>query len=165
MPMIEEIPIPSLSNNDNAQPIQDVPPITEQLPPKRKRQRRSAGPSKMEQSPPQPQPQLAISDEDKRFIADALTVGFGVTSEIIASRRGPHWKLTKDEAQRLGTVWAEPLAPILASNSKYVPWAIAALATVGVVTPRIQEDARLVKQLKEQSTGRANNGADTDKTE
>jgi len=81
-----------------------------------------------------------------------LTTGFGVCFEIIASRRGEHWRLTKDEAGRLGSAWTEPLAPLLAKHSQYVPWAVALLATSAVLMPRLQADSSKLENAENAGT-------------
>lgn len=128
-----------------------APPVEPDLPPRRQRRAKKA-PNATEptvtaeiQTPP-------ISDEDKKALAGLLTTGFGVCFEIVASRRGDHWRLTKDEAGRLGAAWSEPLAPLLAENSKYVPWAIALLATAGVLTPRLQADTSRLENAENAGT-------------
>jgi hypothetical protein len=93
---------------------------------------------------PQDAPPPVISDEDKAQIGGLLAMGFGICFGIVASAKGDHWNISKEEAQRLGTAWAEPLGPVLAANSKYVPWAVALLATSGVVMPRLQIDAKVL---------------------
>jgi hypothetical protein len=81
-----------------------------------------------------------------------LAMGFGICFGIVASAKGDHWNISKEEAQRLGTAWAEPLGPVLAANSKYVPWAVALLATSGVVMPRLQIDAKKKLENAENAT-------------
>lgn len=129
-------------------PPPEPPPEPEQrqLPPRsRRRKTKPEEPTpKVEDVPPQ-----AISEEDKQALAGLLTTGFGVLFEIVASRRGEHWRLTRPEAERLGMAWGEPLAPLLARHSQYVPWAVALLATSGVLMPRLAVDADKLANAEE----------------
>lgn len=127
------------------------PPVEPELPPRsqRSRKRKGEAPPPMSEVPPPP-----ISDEDKEALGGLLATGFGVAFEIIAQRRGAHWKLSKDEAMRLGSAWGAPLAPFLAKHSAYVPWAVALLATSGIVMPRLTADAE--KQDADKLAGAAN---------
>jgi len=136
---IAEITLPPFEP-DKGEPLEPPPPPPPEipdLPPRRRRKPKT-------DSPPQdvtPSVPVVISDEDKHALAGLLTTGFGVFFEIIASRRGDHWRLTKDEAARLGNSWAEPSAPFLAKHSQYVPWAVALLATSSILLPRLQADS------------------------
>lgn len=137
MTAIPEITLPEFEPDKGAPIDPPVIPVEPELPPRRQRSRK-----KSEAAPPtEPAPQAPISEDDKRALAGLLTTGFGVSFEIIAARRGEHWRLSKDEAGRLGNAWAEPLAPFLAKHSAYVPWAVALLATSAVMMPRLQADA------------------------
>jgi hypothetical protein len=150
---VPEITLPPFEADKGA-PLEPppAPPVEPDLPPRRQRRAKKAPPATETpaataevQTPP-------ISDEDKKALAGLLTTGFGVCFEIVASRRGDHWRLTKDEAGRLGAAWSEPLAPLLAENSKYVPWAIALLATAGVLTPRLQADSSKLENAENAGT-------------
>lgn len=89
-----------------------------------------------------PEP-MTLSPVERQQIGKALGVGFRVIFAIVASKRGQHWQISETDEALLGATWTDALAPWLVSSSKYVPVAIAALATVGVVVPRLDVDARL----------------------
>jgi len=128
---------------DSGAPLEPPPPppATEnELPPRRRRTKKDAEKQQAQTAEVQT-PATTISDEDKQALAGLLTTGFGVGFEIIASRRGDHWRLTKEEATRLGVTWSEPLAPFLARYGASIPWAVALLATSGILLPRLQQDA------------------------
>ena len=128
---------------DTKAPLEPPPPAPPtDLPPRRQRKAK-AKTEPAATAPVQEAPPAQASAEDKAAIAGLLTTSFGVVFEIIASQRGTHWRLSKEEATRTGNAWAEPLAPLLAENSKYVPWAVALLATFGIVAPRLKQDETL----------------------
>lgn len=126
------------------------PPVEPELPPRSQRSRKRKG----AELPPPETPAAPISDEDKEALGGLLATGFGVAFEIIAQRRGAHWKLSREEAMRLGKAWGEPLAPFLAKHSAYVPWAVALLATSGIVMPRLTADSE--KQAADKLAGAEN---------
>lgn len=137
---------------DKGEPLEPppAPPVEPDLPPRRQRKaKKSAEP---QAAPVAEQAAPPISDDDKRALAGLLTTGFGVCFEIVASRRGEHWRLTKDEAGRLGAAWTEPLAPFLAQHSAYVPWAVALLATSAVLMPRLQADSSKLENAENAGT-------------
>lgn len=110
-----------------------------------KRRRRS---KKTETPPPQTEaPKVdvppVVTPEDVQNIAQAFGVGFRVIFQMVAAKRGEHWLLDEKSEQQLSGAWATALAPWLVTSSKYLPLAIAALATVGVVLPRWEEDNRI----------------------
>ncbi len=138
---------------DKGEPLDPPPPppIEPELPPRRRRGKKTTTettPTETVQEPSAP----PISDDDKRALAGLLTTGFGVCFEIVAARRGEHWRLTKDEAGRLGAAWTEPLAPFLAKHSQYVPWAVALLATSAVLMPRLQADSSKLENAENAQT-------------
>jgi len=135
---------------DKGEPLEPppAPPPEPELPPRRRRSKKSEPQPAVESVTQQP----IISDDDKRAIAGLLTTGFGVCFEIVASRRGEHWRLTKEEAGRLGMAWSEPLAPLLAKHSQYVPWAVALLATSSVLLPRLQADSAKLENAENAGT-------------
>lgn len=139
MTSVAEIKLPDFEPDKGA-PIEPPPPppVEPELPPRR---RRSKSSKKEEPQPEAPQPAAVVSDDDKAALAGLLTTGFGVCFEIIASRRGEHWRLTREDATRLGVAWSEPLAPFLAQHGAYIPWAVALLATSAAIMPRLQADA------------------------
>jgi len=113
-----------------------------------KRRRRS---KKTDAPPPQPEaPKVeappVVTPEDVQNIAQAFGVGFRVVFQMVAAKRGAHWLLDERAEQQLSGAWATALAPWLVTSSKYLPLAIAALATVGVVLPRWEEDNRISSQ-------------------
>lgn len=138
---------------DKGEPLEPPPAAPVEppdLPPRRQRKGKKA---ETPPAAPVSEPQAApISDDDKRALAGLLTTGFGVCFEIVASRRGEHWRLTKDEAGRLGAAWTEPLAPLLAKHSQYVPWAVALLATSAVLMPRLQADSSKLENAENAGT-------------
>lgn len=138
---------------DKGEPLDPppAPPPEPELPPRRKRRATKAPEPQTPVSEPVQTP-TPISDDDKRALAGLLTTGFGVCFEIVASRRGEHWRLTKDEAGRLGAAWTEPLAPLLAKHSQYVPWAVALLATSAVLMPRLQADSSKLENAENAGT-------------
>ena len=139
----EAIPVPDLGTPE---PSEQLPPVIEpdailtgaDIP--RRRRRKSAPPP-----PPEPPPHVASPDEQKAISA-ALGMGWRVLFQIIASKRGEHWTLSENDEKLLGDTWATALEPYLASSAKYMPLALATLATAGVVVPRIQQDAALAQQ-------------------
>ena len=139
---------------DKGEPLEPppAPPVDPELPPRR--QRRSKKAATPEQTAPATEvvSDQPISDDDKRALAGLLTTGFGVCFEIIAARRGEHWRLTKDEAGRLGAAWTEPLAPLLAKHSQYVPWAVALLASSAILMPRLQADSSKLENAENAGT-------------
>jgi hypothetical protein len=118
------------------------PPVEPELPPRRTRRKKADAQKEPISATPQEAATPVITEEDKQQIGGLLAMGFGIGFGIIASAKGEHWNISKEEAQRLGAAWAEPLGPVLAANSKYVPWAVALLATSGIVMPRLQIDAK-----------------------
>lgn len=129
-----------------------VPPEQPDLPPRKRRKRQESTAATAE---PIREAQPVISDEDKRALAGLLTTGFGVCFEIVATRRGEHWRLTREEAGRLGMAWSEPLAPLLSKHSQYVPWAVALLATSAVLMPRLQADSSKLENAENAGTAAA----------
>jgi hypothetical protein len=83
--------------------------------------------------------------EDVEAVSKALALGFSIASGMAAAKRGPHWHLSPEEADALGTAWGTALAPYLGAMAKHVPWVTALVLTAGMVTPRLQEDARLAE--------------------
>jgi hypothetical protein len=138
---------------DKGEPLEPpaAPPVDPELPPRRKRQGKKA-PAQEQATPTETVSAPPISDDDKRALAGLLTTGFGVCFEIIAARRGEHWRLTKDEAGRLGAAWTEPLAPLLAKHSQYVPWAVALLASSAILMPRLQADSSKLENAENAGT-------------
>lgn len=141
----EIIPVPHL---DSSGDIGDIAPVPDELAPELGRKRRN----KRKVAPEQPTAPIApntpaVTAAEVEVIAGAFALGFRVLFDAVASRRGQHWTLGEGEDRTLAIPWATALAPWLVSGSKYMPFAMAALATVGVVLPRIQHDARLVGSL------------------
>lgn len=136
----EAIPVPDLGTPE---PSEQLPPVVEpdailtghDIP--RRRRRKSTPPP-----PPEPASHVA-SVEEKTAIAAALGMGWRVLFQIVASKRGEHWTLSEGDEKLLGETWATALEPYLATSAKYMPIAIATLATAGVVVPRVQRDAEL----------------------
>jgi len=106
---------------------------------------------KMYEPPPPPPPPEPISPNELQAVAKALGVGFRVIFQIVAAKRGEHWQLSEGDESMLGAAWGEALAPWLKDSAKYAPFALAALATVGVVMPKVQQDAALVDALQVQT--------------
>lgn len=143
--------MPELST---APPSNDIPPVDVPVDftpdfgaPKKRRSRRPklADPPPI-QDGPAPEVQTApttLTPVEREQIAKALGVGFHVIFAIIASKRGSHWQISPADEQLLGATWTDALAPWLVSSSKYVPVAIATLATIGVIVPRMDVDSRL----------------------
>lgn len=68
------------------------------------------------------------------------------TFEIVANRRGEHWKLDEDETEQLANCWTPVLnhyAPAMAAEHMIV--LIAASTTMAVVQPRIQKDKEIAE--------------------
>ena len=145
------IPVPELGNPDRSAEIPTAPTIDELTPD-------FGAPRKRSRSRKRPQPDaqpvisgpiatdaqpLVLSPLEIAQIGKALGVGFRVTFAIVAAKRGNHWQLSEPDERMLGTTWAEALAPWLVTSAKYVPLAIATLATVGVIVPKIDTDAKL----------------------
>lgn len=142
------IPIPALSDEP---PAADIPPVAQPdepvvdfgTPRKRSRRRKPTAPAPEVQTTPAPDVGPAtLTPVEAEQIGKALGVGFRVIFAIVASKRGQHWQLSPEDEKLLGITWTDALGPWLLSNSKYVPLAVATLATVGVIMPRMDVDAR-----------------------
>jgi hypothetical protein len=140
------IPIPKMDTPDKDASIPDAPSdMTPDFGGARKRRRR---PEPRKPEPPTPASVQAVdvatplTPTEVAQIGKALGVGLRVIFAMIAAKRGQHWQLAETDEQMLGAVWADALAPWLVTNAKYVPLAVATLATVGVVVPRIDADAK-----------------------
>lgn len=122
-------------------PSQEDGSAAPQLPPKRRR-RRSRKPQEAE-STAEPAP---MSSQERATLSVALGTAFTIAASTVARVRGrDHWQITSEDAQRLGDVWADALAPYMSAGGKYMPFAIAALVTVDVVMPRLEADSQLDK--------------------
>ena len=82
-----------------------------------------------------------ISDDELKAFADALGLALDLTGQLIAHRRGPHWKFSPPERQMFGAAWAEALAPWAGSLGKWLPLATALTVTAGLVAIRVQQDS------------------------
>jgi len=153
-PTLEDlaIPIPTLPGPDRSAEISQppAPDIAPDFGAPRKRTRGGKRRPQPEQAPDSPQlttpvdaQPMALGEREIAEIGKALGVGFRVMFAIVASSRGQHWQISPGDEQLLGQSWATALAPWLLTSAKYVPLAVATLATVGVVAPRITEDAKL----------------------
>lgn len=150
------IPIPDLPTG---KPVADIPspPAGDDMSPefgaprkRRPRARKPTQPPPVVEQGPAPEPaQVTLDPVAAQQIAKALGVGFRVIFAIIASKRGQHWQLQEQDEQLLAVTWTDALGPWLISNSKYVPLAVATLATVGVIVPRMDADARLNPVIEE----------------
>lgn len=145
-----DIPVPKL---DVRAPTGEIPPLTGDLSveptytSKRKRGRKAAA---QQEQPEQAvaAPIVPMTDQQREAIGAAIGEGLGVIFTVVAATRGDHWKLDADTQKRLGVLWGVALEPWLATSGKYVPLAVAALATAGVVMPRVQLDAQRAKELQ-----------------
>ena len=91
---------------------------------------------------PPPPPPAGPSPEEMGHLSTALGAGFDTAARILAASRGAHWLLSERERQTLGDAWAPALAPYLGAAGAYLPLLLAAVVTVGVVLPRVQQDAQ-----------------------
>ena len=145
------IPVPELStaapNADISAPAPSTDDIAPEFGAPRKRRTRARKPTTpppaVEQGPAPEVAPAALDPVAREQIAKAFGVGFRVVAAIVASKRGQHWQLAEPEEQMLGAVWTDALGPYLVTNAKYMPLAIATLATVGIIMPRMDADARL----------------------
>lgn len=106
-----------------------------------------AGPAQadIEQKPAVPELDTA------QVIAPVVQIGFG----IIASRRGAHWNLSKEETQALSGALADVLNKYMPSTS--LGCEVTLLMTAGMIAlPRLEADKRIGTQVS--------NGSDEAKT-
>lgn len=154
--MSSSIPVPELGTPE---PDGQLPPLSEPLPQqpmsgnvsepsKRPRSRRRTMPPP--QQPVEPaQPVQPLSPQEFTAISKAIGMGWRVLFQILAQRRGEHWLISPEDEKMLGDAYTDAAAPWLAASAKYAPIAGAVLLTVGVVVPRVQQDAELVAALGE----------------
>jgi len=149
------IPIPSSGSPDKALNIEPAAAPDEEYNPDfdttRKRRGKGRGRRTVPPEPPAQErtldPAAGMSTDltptEMEQIAKALGVGFRVVFAMVAMNRGQHWQIAPADEQLLGAAWAEAFRPWLLTSAKYVPLAMAALVTIGVVVPRIDADAKL----------------------
>lgn len=77
-------------------------------------------------------------------LSQTVEMGFVLAFGAIASKRGPHWGMTKPEAENIGKAGAFALAPHAEAIRKYTPWGMFAAAVGGALYSRVQEDQRLI---------------------
>ncbi len=73
-------------------------------------------------------------------LAAALATAGKLATNLVAHRRGAHWRLTEEEAESLGQAWAVCLAPYADQLADWMPWGIAIGLTYQVVDRRLQQD-------------------------
>lgn len=74
------------------------------------------------------------------LLRGALAMTFSALGQVIAARRGPHWKFSPDETEQLGNAWAPVVAPYVGAVGTYLPWLSAAAVTYAVVEKRVAID-------------------------
>ena len=70
----------------------------------------------------------------------ALSAGGKMLGEIMASRRGAHWRLSEPESTAFGSAWAICLAPYADTLGESVPWIVALGVTYNIFAERIAAD-------------------------
>lgn len=86
------------------------------------------------------------AEEVPELEPEQLEVAFGTTFDLLANQRGDYWELDDDEQEKLAKAWcpvANQYAPHLLRT--HTPVAIAAVCTVSIVAPRLQEDRERAK--------------------
>lgn len=91
-------------------------------------------------------PPEGVSEQDLQNCQEALALTFKIASEVVAKKRGDHWKLDPKEADSLGEVWTAALAPYLPKIGAAVPWATALVVTGVLVMPRLERDRELANE-------------------
>ena len=129
--------LPSLADLEVSPAPDDTfptPPVEEKP---RRKHRRKVQPGAEIQTGPAP-----VTDQEIEDMGKVLGLGFRVLSRMVASKRGDHWALTPQEELELGLAWSRAASPYFHMAGKYIPFATAAIATVGVVAPRLEVDAQ-----------------------
>lgn len=144
-----EIPAESLPSLEETLAITDPEPEADEPgaptaeEPKRRRRRRKQAAKVEDAEPVNPMP----SEEEIAAMGKVLGLGFRTIFAMVASRRGDHWRLDDNETATIGQAWSVACAPYFHHAGKYLAFATAAITTVGVVSPRLDEDARRVANL------------------
>ena len=109
------------------------------------KKRRRRGPNKAKTTAPVTGPVSDPAQEAQNManLANALGVGFVMSGKVLAAMRGEHWKISDEEGNALGQAWAVALAPYMPRIAPYLPFATAAIVTVGVFAPKVQKDREL----------------------
>lgn len=143
-----EIPSEALPSLADLEATTDVPgdgaepAPAEEVKPRRKHRRTRPAPGTEVQAGPAP-----VTDQEIEDMGKVLGLGFRVLSRMVASKRGEHWALTPGEELELGLAWSKAAAPYFHLAGKYIPFATAAVATVGVLAPRLEIDAQRAAML------------------
>jgi len=97
------------------------------------------------------------AEEVPELEPEQLALVFETTLDLVADRRGEHWKLDDEESQKLGVAWT-PVA------NEYLPYVfrehtqigIALIATTSIIGPRLMEDKRLREKEAQREREREN---------
>ena len=125
---------PTLEPTDPIEP----PPTGSAAPEKKRRRRRTTKPA------PEAAPvEVGPTPDDIARLSTAFGAGFAVVFDVLATARGPHWRVGAEPLKAMGDTWAVAWAPYMGGAGRYMPFVVAGLTTVGVVLPCVQEDRRL----------------------
>ena len=106
---------------------------------------------------PEPEDEADAEEEDDEDVPELepedLEPMMAVAFDMAATRRGDHWELQEDEAERLSEAWV----PVMNQYAPHVlrehyAITVAGMATVAVLRPRLKEDKR--QQEKEEAKAR-----------
>lgn len=78
-----------------------------------------------------------------RSIEFAAILGFGMAANV----RGPHWKVTPEEAKALGSTGANAFAPYAKQMTTHLPWMVFAGQLGAILYKRIEHDKQLIRQF------------------
>lgn len=77
-------------------------------------------------------------------LADALRMAAEMGCTAMASKRGPHWLLTDDEATQWAAAGSVALAPYAKYLSSSIPWVVFVGVTWKLASERLRKDAEIV---------------------
>jgi hypothetical protein len=80
-----------------------------------------------------------------------LTLALTLSSALMATARGEHWKLSPEEVEALSSAWAPIYAPYVHLTGRYIPWAGALLTSYQVLAPRVARERELAKLREAES--------------
>ncbi len=88
----------------------------------------------------------ARNDQSKiAELAKSIELASYLIFGVAAQSRGPHWGITKPEAEDIGKTGAVALAPYATQLTQHLPWAVFA-GTIGkVIYSRVQKDRELLE--------------------
>jgi hypothetical protein len=110
----------------------------------------------------------AVSDASKSYdmptgemVSAMLMIGF----ELVASRRGEHWRLSPSEAQQTGAAMGDVLDKYFPDMTSHGAEITALMACSMVILPRIGQDKAISNQIREAQINSAPKEKDFDLTE